>query len=80
MVLLTGIYVIQMTKSTQQGYQLRDLEREVSALKLEHEQRSVELAEKKSLMTVSDRMQILGFVPSRNTIYLSSTSSVARSE
>ena len=79
-VLLVGVYVVQMAESTRQGYQLRDLEREVSALDLEHEQLSVELAQKKSLSTVSERMKILGFVPSHDTLYLTTTSSVARSE
>lgn len=79
-VLLVGSYVVQMAESTRQGYQLRDLEREISALELEHGQLSIDLAQKKSLSTVSERMQILGFVPSHDTLYLSTTSSVARSE
>lgn len=79
-VLFVGVYVVQMAESTQQGYQLRDLEREISALEIKHEQLSIDLAQKKSLSTVSERMQILGFVPSHDTIYLSTTSSVARSE
>ncbi len=79
-VLLTTVYVFQMAEAAEQGYQLRDLEQEVNELQLESEQLGVQIAESKSLSHVSERMQILGFVPANGTIYLSGVSTFARSK
>jgi cell division protein FtsL len=78
--MLTTVYVFQVAEAAEQGYQLRDLEQEVSELQLESEQLSVQIAESKSLSRVSERMQILGFVPAESTIYITGTATFARSE
>ncbi|MBI2476939.1 hypothetical protein HYV72_02075 [Candidatus Uhrbacteria bacterium] len=79
-VVSVSLYAVQMTEAAKQGYQLRDLEQEVSVLRLESERLSARIAEGKSLVHVSERMQILGFVPVGKVVYAGGRSSVARSD
>lgn len=78
LVVIVGVaYVMQVSSVTKSGYEMRDLEVAVGELELQNEHLSVDVAEATSLNTVSERMQILGFVESDDVVYLTGTSSVA---
>lgn len=79
-VIVGTLYVLQMASVTKQGYQMRELETSVGALELENELLSVQVSEAKSLSNVSERMQILGFTDTNDTIYLTDLSAVARNQ
>ena len=69
-------YVLQMSSVTSRGYQMRDLEVEVSDLELEAEQLSVKVAETTRLQNVTERMQILGFESSSGVVHITDEHSV----
>lgn len=77
-VIVLGVaYVMQVSQSTQHGYTMRDLENSVQELQVKNERLMTSVASATSLGTVSERMQILGFVDSQEVVYLTGVNSVA---
>jgi len=76
-IVLGGAYVMQVSQSTQHGYTMRDLEDSVQELQVTNERLTTAVASATSLGTVAERMQILGFVDSREVVYLTGVNSVA---
>lgn len=68
---------MQVSQSTQHGYTMRDLEDSVQELQVTNERLTTAVASATSLGTVAERMQILGFVDSREVVYLTGVNSVA---
>ena len=78
-VLVLGIaYVFQVSVATQHGYTMRDLDGAVAELELEQELATVRIAEAISLQTVTERMEMLGFVEGNEVVYLTGVDSFAR--
>ena len=75
---IVGIaYVMQVASATQHGYTMRDLDNAVRALELEQQTLDTAIAEATSMDTVSERMQMLGFVEPVEVVYLTGQENVA---
>ncbi len=61
-----------------QGYALRDLEVSVGELQVQSEELQMAVTSAKSLVAVTQRMQILGFVEPAQVVYVNVSSGVAK--
>lgn len=78
LVVVLGVgYVLQVSEATQHGYAMRDLEDAVQELEVQQEQLTTTVAKTTSLGNVSERMQMLGFIPSNEVVYLTGGGAVA---
>lgn len=66
-----------MGRIAERGYVVRDLEDRLSALELERELLKADIAERRGLATVHERMQMLGFVDAEQVVYLSGSDALA---
>ena len=77
-IIVVGVaYMMQMSVVTQQVYVLRDVEEEVETLQLAHEKLRVGVSDMKQLSNVRERMQMLGFVPANDVLYITGGDSFA---
>ena len=77
-VALAVVYVLQISSATMQGYALRDLEVSVGELQVQSEELQMAVTSAKSLVAVTQRMQILGFVEPAQVVYVNVSSGVAK--
>ncbi len=75
-VLLAVFFIVQVNHATTKGYRMRDLETEISRLKLENQKLEIEATEARSMASISEKVQMLGLVKSNAPVYLSGTNAV----
>ena len=66
-------YVWQISQVSTQGYNLKDLERQVSILEKQNEKLSFEMAELNSMARIESAAKSLGMVKSDSIVYLTQT-------
>ena len=74
--LLALLYIVQISHATTKGYRMRDLETEISRLKLENQKLEIEATEVRSMASISEKAQMLGLVKSNAPVYASSSGAV----
>ncbi|KKR84032.1 MAG: hypothetical protein UU31_C0011G0010 [Candidatus Uhrbacteria bacterium GW2011_GWA2_41_10] len=72
MVLLILLSIIQVNRAATKGYQIRELEKHISQLKLETQVLETTAAEQRSMETVHRKVQMLGMVKTDQTHYVGS--------
>ena len=79
LVVVVGLsYIAQVNHAATQGYRMRHLENEMTALTIQNEQLDYQVAELQSVESVTTRLKMLGLVETSTTHYASSaTPSVA---
>ncbi len=70
---LLVVQIIQVNAATTKGYQMRELENQISELSLLQQNLQLEARKVQSLDHVSHSVKMLGFVESEQPTYLSST-------
>ncbi len=71
MILLTGFaYIAEINSVTAKGYQIRELEEQISELTVHNERMELEVATLQSMQNVNERIRMLGMVPSGGVDYL----------
>lgn len=66
------VSIVQANRAATQGYRLRDLETSIASLKINNQQLEIKVAELQSVESVSQRLKMLGLVPTETTYYVSS--------
>ncbi len=70
LVLLIGLaYIAQVNHSATQGYRMRHLDNEISALRIQNEQLDYQVAQLQSVQSVTMRLKMLGLVETHKTRY-----------
>ena len=76
-VMLTILYIWQVSVSSTRGYAVRDLQNQIDQLHRDDERLKMEVAKLQSVDSVTTRMQMLGLVKISDIHYLNSDTSVA---
>jgi hypothetical protein len=74
------LYVIQMSKASVSGYQIRTLEKKIEQLTREQQKIEVVVMEKNSLSAINKRLENVPMVRAQKVIRLDSAPSMARVE
>lgn len=69
-VLMVGMYIVQVNATISKGYELRDLETQVHELSLMNEKMELETRQSQSLQHVSESIKMLGFVEAETPVYV----------
>lgn len=78
--ILCFVYVVQMSRVSVSGYQIRTLEKNIERLTREQQKLEVSVIEKNSISAINKRVDSLIMVPAKNVIKLDKTPVVARGE
>jgi len=78
LVVIVGIaYVAQVNSSSTRGFEVKDLQKHISTLRVENEQMQYQVDAQESVDHVTKELKMLGLVPVDQVAYASGTSGLA---
>ena len=70
---LLSLYIVQVNRSVTAGYQMRELESQISALTLEQQKLEISVRQSQSLEQVSHAVKMIGLVQAGRPEYVDAT-------
>lgn len=76
-VILAGLFIWQVNAAATAGFTMRDLEKDIESISMENKRLEMQVAELRSVESVTKRVKMLGLVEAGTVTYVNGDSAVA---